>query len=307
MTAADRRTGTAAILLAALLWSTTGTAATFAPAVSAAAIGAAAMGIGGLLQALTVLPGLCRGARAIGRQWRLLLPGAVAVALYPLAFYASMRLAGVAIGTVVTIGAAPLLAGLIERLLEGRHLSLRWLAGALCGVAGVLAICLAESAGHAAAGPDVATGILLGLLGAASYALYSWTARGMMQRGIPGREAMGATFGLGGLFLMPVLLLTGGPFLESWVNAATGLYMALVPMFLGYLAFGYGLARVPVSLATTLTLLEPAVAALLAALVLGEQLAALGWTGIGLVLASLVIVTLPLRLPALARRGAATL
>jgi len=42
--------GTLCVLAASVLWGTTGTAATFAPAVGPLAIGAAAMGLGGLLQ-----------------------------------------------------------------------------------------------------------------------------------------------------------------------------------------------------------------------------------------------------------------
>ena len=56
---------------------------------------------------------------------------------------------------------------------------------------------------------------------------------------------------LGGLLLMPVLAVTGAPLLASWPNAAVGLYMALVPMFAGYVLFGRGLARILPSTATT--------------------------------------------------------
>ena len=89
---------------------------------------------------------------------------------------------------------------------------------------------------------------------------------------------------------MPVLAGTGGPFLASVQNAAVGVYMALVPMLLGYLFFGYGLARVRASTATAVSLLEPAVAALLAAAVLGERLSLLGWCGILLIFLSLAAV-----------------
>lgn len=44
--------GTIAILVASVLWGTTGTAAAFAPTLGPLAIGAVAMGGGGLLQAL---------------------------------------------------------------------------------------------------------------------------------------------------------------------------------------------------------------------------------------------------------------
>jgi DME family drug/metabolite transporter len=157
-------------------------------------------------------------------------------------------------------------------------------------------ICIAEGGGAPQAGGDPLTvliGVGLGVLGGLTYALYSWTARAMMLRGTPSAVAMGATFGLGGLLLMPVLAMTGGALLASWGNAAVGVYMAVVPMFLGYLCFGYGLARVPVSMATTLTLLEPVIAAILAVLIVGERLPPLGWAGVTLVTLCLVVITLP--------------
>ncbi|MGK9066588.1 DMT family transporter [Stutzerimonas chloritidismutans] len=291
----ERLIGSVAVLIAAILWGTTGTAATFAPEVSAIAIGAVAMGGGGLLQALLAAKGIRQSQAQLFRQWPLLLLGAVAVAIYPLAFYASMRLAGVAIGTVVSIGSAPLLSALIEYRLEGLKLTARWVAGAALGLAGMILLCLTENAGHVAGGGDgqVFQGVLLGLVAGLTYALYSWTARRLMQHGIASRVSMGATFGIGGLLLMPVLFVTGAPLLASWGNAAVGLYMAVVPMLLGYLCFGHGLARVPASTATTITLFEPIVAAGLAMVVVGEKLTSLGWVGMGLVVACLVIITAP--------------
>ncbi|HDY96196.1 hypothetical protein LCGC14_0183760 [marine sediment metagenome] len=286
--------GIAGVLFAGTVWGTTGTAATFAPDVSAAAIGAAAMGIGGLGQALLALRGIARARAALWQHRGLLVLGALAVMIYPLAFYGAMRLAGVTIGTVVTIGTAPLFAALIEYVMERSLLTLRWTVGALSGVAGMVLICLAEGSSHSAVGgSSVPLGVALGLLGGFTYALYSWTARAMMVRGVRSSVVMGATFGLGGMFLMPVLIVTGGPLLASWGNAAVGLYMAFVPMFLGYICFGYGLSRVRASTATTLTLIEPVVAAVLAVVIVGERLPALGWIGVGLVVVCLLVLTIP--------------
>ena len=287
--------GIASILLAALLWGTTGVAATFAPEVGAAAIGAAAMGIGGLLQAAMALRPMARGRAALRAQWPWLLLGALAVAVYPLAFYGSMRLAGVTIGTVVSIGSAPLFSAALEMVLDGTRVSRRWAVGAALGVIGMGLLCFAEGTGHGTPAPSVMSGVLLGLLAGLTYALYSWAARRLMQRGVAPRAAMGAMFGLGGLLLMPVLFATGAPFLASWNNAAVGIYMALVPMFLGYVCFGYGLARIPASSATAITLVEPVVAAGLAALIVGERLPAQGWVGVALIFACLVCITLPAR------------
>ena len=291
----ERLLGILTVLVAAVLWGTTGTAATFAPDVGAVAIGAVAMGGGGLMQAMLSAGRIRHHRSQLRTHCRWLVIGAVAVAIYPLAFYASMRLAGVTIGTVVSIGSAPLLSALIESRLDGLRLGARWMLGAGLGLSGMLLLCVAEGAGHVPAGTttDVLPGTLLGLLAGLSYALYSWTARRLMQQGIPSRAAMGATFGIGGLLLVPVLLLTGAPLLASWNNAAVGLYMALVPMLLGYLCFGHGLARVPASTATTITLFEPVVAAGLAVIIVGERQPATGWLGIVLILACLVCISAP--------------
>ena len=286
--------GSLAVLMAATLWGTTGTAAAFAPEVPAMAIGAAAMGGGGLLQALMAVRPMAKHRQGLRRHWLLLLIGALAVAVYPLAFYGSMRLAGITVGTVVTIGSAPLLSALIEYLFDRQRLSLRWLAGAVLGVVGMALLAAAESHG-ATGGEAVGSGMLLGLLAGLTYALYSWTARRLMLNGVAAKAAMGATFGGGALFLLPVLLFTGAPLLASSTNLAVGLYMALVPMFIGYLCFGYGLARIAASTAITLTLFEPVVAAALAVIIVGERLPLQGWLGIVLILLCLVCITWPVK------------
>lgn len=289
--------GVTAIIVASTIWGTTGTAATFAPEVGAAAIGAAAMGLGGLAQAAIAWRGLIASRKALAGQWRILILGAVSVAIYPLAFYASMRMAGVTIGTVISLGSAPLLSAGIEYRQSGFRPSLRWLAGAIIGIIGMVLLSMSENGGgHIASdGNSILTGSLVGLIAGFTYALYSSCARQLMQGGISSTTAMGATFGIGGLLLMPVLIATGQPFLESWNNAAVGLYMAFVPMFLGYVCFGYGLSRVETSVATTITLFEPVVAAFFAVVIVGERLSALGWFGVLLVVICLVCITMPTR------------
>jgi drug/metabolite transporter, DME family len=278
------------VLVAALLWGTTGTAAAMAPGVGPLAIGAAAMGLGGLLQAAAASRSLVAHRGALIAQRRTVMLSAGAVAVYPLAFYSSMRLAGVAVGTVVSIGSAPAAAAVIERLADHQPLSRGWVVGTTAGVSGVLALTLASSSGHGtttAARPVL--GIALGLLAGVTYALYSWGAARVMRSGLPSRPVMGAVFGLGGVLLLPVLVVTGDPIVSSRGHLAVTAYLAVVPMFLGYVLFGRGLATVAASTATTVSLLEPAVAALIAVLVLHERLPPLGWTGLALLLASLVI------------------
>ncbi len=298
MTSPQRQLGgILAVLAAAILWGTTGTAATFASGVSPLAIGSVAMGTGGILQALLALPKIISGRAQIAANRLNLLIGALAVAVYPLAFYASMHYAGVAAGTVISIGSAPLLSALIEYYCDRQPLSRQWLSGAIIGVGGMVLLCIAERRAAASGNNlQILAGIVLGLVAGFTYALYSWSARRMMHNGVGAAAAMGSTFGAGGLLLIPVLLLTGAPLLASPTNTAVALYMALVPMFIGYLCYGIGLARIKASTATTLTLTEPVVAALLAVTLVGERLPLTGWAGIGLIILCLVIITLPVRL-----------
>ncbi|MCU1526441.1 MAG: protein of unknown function transrane [Frondihabitans sp.] len=197
MTASPRyRVGVVSVLVASVLWGTTGTAATFAPGVSPVAIGATAMGVGGLLQALIAWPAIRRNLPGLYRQGRIVALGVVAVAVYPLAFYTSMHLAGVAAGTVVSIGSAPVFASIVERVADHHRLTRRWLVGAGLGIGGATLLCLAESQGSTYGGiRNTLLGVVLGFLAGLTYALYSWTAHRVMATGITPRAAMRSIFG----------------------------------------------------------------------------------------------------------------
>lgn len=296
MTGNKTLSGSIGVLAAAALWGTTGTAATFAPEVSPLAIGALAMGLGGIMQALIATRLITSSRAKIARQWRLMLLGSVAIGIYPLAFYSSMKLAGVAVGTVISIGFAPLISALLERVFDKKRLTSQWKTGAAFGITGATMLCLSKSHLQNTGSIEINNyiyGILMGLVAALTYAAYSHIAHRLMQQGIGSRAAMGSLFGIGGLLLLPVLYFTGSAFLHSWSNIAVGIYMASVPMFLGYILFGFGLARISASTATTLSLFEPAVATILAVIIVGEHLTIAAWSGIALIVTCLFILTCP--------------
>ena len=278
------------LLLVSFLWGTTGTAAAQVPNVSPLAIGAASLGIGGLLQCLVGARSLWANRSALAENKSMVLFGAVSVMIYPLAFYSSMSLGGVALGTVISLGTAPLFSGILERVADGARLTVRWYAAAALGILGSALLGFSRATNSEGSGSAVLTGCLLGLLAGASYACYSWVTGRLLSAGIKRQSAVGSVFGLGGLLLMPVLFLTGAPLLESAENLLVAGYLALVPMFLGYLLFGMALAKVPASTATTVTLSEPAVAAALAVGLLNEHLGATGWAGMALIASALMIL-----------------
>ncbi|WP_108650619.1 DMT family transporter [Dongshaea marina] len=280
-----------AILAASVLWGTTGTAASFAPDVSPLAIGAFAMGFGGILQALLAYKQLTQELSRILQLRKKLFIGAVALTLYPLAFYSSMRLSGVAIGTVVSIASAPLFTVLIESLFgKQSKITRRWLISFCFGGIGIgLLVCSEPSAAiHSKPGLR-AVGIALGATAGLMYAIYSWVAKAMIDNGVSSQAAMGGIFGIGAILLLPTLLVTGDKLFASSMNSLVAAYMALIPMCLGYILFGGGLRNTKASRASLLTLLEPVVAAVLSVLVLGEIIPWLGWLGIVLIFACLLL------------------
>ena len=112
----DRR-GVWLVLAAAVLWGTTGTAQALAPTgASPLTVGAVRLAIGGL--ALLALA-LWRGAFRGGRPWPLAATAlaAACIAGYQVTFFAGVASTGVAAGTLVAIGSAPVLAGTFAFLL----------------------------------------------------------------------------------------------------------------------------------------------------------------------------------------------
>jgi drug/metabolite transporter, DME family len=219
------------------------------------------------------------------------------VLVYPLAFYSSMDAAGVAIGNVVSLGTGPLFAALWEWLFERRGLSRRWAISTAIALTGVLLLGFGGVERRGAEGSDPVAGILLGLLAGAAYAWYTYASTRAIGAGHPGRAAMAGVFGIGAVLLMPVLLLTGAPLLESGTAIGVIAYLAIGPMFVAYLLFGYGLRTIRSSSATTLTLLEPVVATLLAVAVVGERPGLVAWAGLLFILVGITVLVAARRRP----------
>ncbi|KXZ36636.1 hypothetical protein A0H77_11320 [Vibrio alginolyticus] len=287
----DYQLGTLSILFASTLWGTTGTAASLAPDVSALAIGAFSMGIGGFMQACLSAKSLKRDFRKVVHKKKTLLVSIIALATYPLAFYSSMRFAGVAIGTVVSISTAPFFSALLECLFSrNQTITKRWMMSFAIGVIGITLLLASESSANSLFDHDMKHwGVLLGLLAGLTYAIYSWGVKVMIDHGIESQTAMGSVFGIGGVLLLPTLFITGDNLFASSTNTTVMLYMALIPMGLGYVAFGFGLRFVTASGASILTLFEPIIAAALAVVIVGEEISFIGWVGITLTLVCLFL------------------
>jgi len=280
-----------AIVGAATLWGTTGTAATFFPdGVSPLAIGAVTMVVGGiLLFSVSFRASVAAVRDPAVRNWLLL--GAAGVFIYPLAFYTSMDLAGVAIGNVVSLGTGPVFAALLERLLERHTLSRLWKMTTPIALLGVLLLVAGGSHRSHSTEATVGIGVALGLLAGFSYALYTYCSTRVIRAGHASGATMGAMFGIGAIGLIPILIGLGGPLLESGASIGIAGYLAVGPMFIAYILFGIGLRSTPSSTATTITLLEPVVATLLAVIIVGEVLGLMSWVGLALIFVAVSVLS----------------
>ena len=276
------------VLFAALLFGTTGTAQALGPDASPLVVGAARTAVGALLLLLVARLVRFSGDRI---SWP---PGTVAVAAlgiagYQLTFFAAVADTGVAVGTVVAIGSAPALAGLLARIVDGTPLSRRWIVCTVCASAGVALLVLG---GRAA---DVSPpGVLLALAAGASYAAYTVAGKRLLAAGHSPEQTMARAFSLAALLLAPILATAGA---SSPLFTADGLLLALylgaVPTALAYVLFARGLRRLTPGEAATLTLAEPVTAAALGAIVLGERPGVLAVAGAALVLVGLIALSLP--------------
>jgi len=281
--------GILCVVLASFFWGTTGTAASLASEISPLATGAFAMGFGGILLVVNASKKIISDRVRIINNFQLVIFGAACVAIYPLAFYSAMRFSGVAIGNLISIASAPFFSALLERLISKKKISRQWTLSFVVGVIGIVLLMLGKET------PDNFNrelqywGISLGLIAAFTYACYSWVARQMIEKGVNDQSSMAVMFGLAAVILLPSLPFTGQNVFSEPQYIGILLYMAVVPMFLGYLLFGYALKQIEASTATLITLLEPAIATLLAVTIVGEIFAPVGWFGFILIFICLAL------------------
>jgi drug/metabolite transporter, DME family len=299
---AARTSGAAAVLLGAAAWGSTGTAAHFAPAgATSGSIGAARIAVGGLLLLGFAVSTAAR-RRAVGdllarggRSYAALVLAAAAVGGYQLCFFTAVRMAGVAIGTVVAIGSAPVFTGALSRLAGGPRLDVRWMAATAAAIAGCAVLVTGGQAAGASAG-----GVGLALGAGFCYAIYAVTASRLITAGHPETAVMGLLFGGAAVLLAPVLAAGSAGWLLTARGLAVTAYLGIVTTAVAYLLYGRGLRTVSAPVAVTLGLAEPVVAAILGLVVLGERLTATDVVGlalVGLALATVVGARAPVAPP----------
>ena len=296
--------GLAFLTVAGVAWGTAGAAASFLYRVSD--LGPVAVSFwrnaGGLVLLLGL--GLIRSRRAgarrrpggraparLGRRALLVrLVTGFGLAVFQTAYFGAVQATGLAVATVVTLGAGPLLIAVGARLLLRERLPRGGVAAMTAALGGLVVLVLGNPAGTVRP-----LGVALALLSAAGYAQATLVTRWAGSTG--GGETAPVTvtawaFGLGAVLLLPFALVTGLlPHTGHPVQVLAGLgYLAAVPTALAYPLYFAGAAAVRAATASVIMLIEPVSAAALGVVMFGERLTAATLGGAALLLSAATLV-----------------
>ncbi|WKX73734.1 DMT family transporter [Streptomyces sp. XD-27] len=225
------------------------------------------------------------------RAERILVTG-LGLMAFQVAYFGAVEATGLAVGTIVTLGAAPVMVALCGRLFLGERLG----AGGVLAVAGALTGLAVLVLGSDGAGTVRPAGVALALLSAAGYSTVTVYGRHLERTGRatdPYTTTL-TSFGVCAVGLLPLAAAEG-----LWPHAhdlgrtlALLIYIASVPTALAYALYFAGLAVVRGTTVTVITLIEPVTAAVIAVTLLGERLTvatALGTTVLLGAVAALVV------------------
>ncbi|MGW1941330.1 DMT family transporter [Streptomyces goshikiensis] len=226
---------------------------------------------GGLVVLLGVLAVRRRPRRAVRPSVGSLVTTGLMFTLFQAAYFAAVQETGLAVGTVVTLGAGPVLIALGARRWMGERLG----AGGAVAVGGALAG-LAVLVLGSGGGEVRPLGVGWALLSAAGYAGMTLRARWLGQRGAGGDPLVTTVWStaVGAVCLLPFAVVEGLlPHTAElgWVVWLL-VYVATVPTALAYALYFTGAASVRAATVSVIMLIEPVSAAVIAVLLLGERL-----------------------------------
>jgi DME family drug/metabolite transporter len=289
------RSGVLALALTGILWGSIGVAvrllqdASLSPLVIAFWRMVCACAV---LAPLIGRRGLADLAAAARRPGRLLAVSLGSLA-FQLLYFVAVRDVGVAVATLVTLGLAPVASLLAEAARNRRAPSPATLAVLACALTG-LALVAASSGVDAGTAPRPVLGLAEATAAGLAYAATTEVS-GPLSARLGALHITAATSAVAVVLLLPAVLVIG-PEVPASPRVLGGLvWLGVVTTVVAYGLFYSGLRTTPASVAMVLTLLEPATAVVLAALVLGEPVP---WTGgLGAALLLLAVAALYLAAP----------
>lgn len=277
--------GTLCVLAAGMCWGTTGTIQAFAPKDAPSfTVGAARVVFAGVL---FFLWGIFFKRRAIcSGSWskKGVFLAALGLAAYQLTFFTAVRLTGVAVGTMVAIGAAPPIAGAFGYLFFRERLPWRWFVATAMAVAGCSMLVIGGNSGALSVSM---LGVFFAFAAAFSYALEGLGLR-FVQR--DPYETIAVVSTVSGLMALPWLFVGD----IAWMfTVRGGICLAMLVLFstiLPYTLFTIGIQKIELGTAYTLGLSEPLTAWFLSTMLLGERLSLMASVGVGVLFAGILLL-----------------
>ncbi|MFD9519815.1 DMT family transporter [Streptomyces sp. NPDC059979] len=191
--------------------------------------------------------------------------------LFQAAYFAAVQETGLAVGTVVTLGAGPVLIALGARRWMGERLGRGGLVAVVGALAGLAVLVLGSGGGEVRP-----LGVGWALLSAGGYAGMTLRARWLGQRGAGGDPLVTTAWSVavGTVCLLPLAAAEG--LLPHTADLGRVLwllvYVATVPTALAYALYFTGAAAVRAATVSVIMLIEPVSAAVIAVALLGERL-----------------------------------
>jgi DME family drug/metabolite transporter len=288
------RTGLLAVSGGALLWGTTGVAVRIVhdrSGLDAVAIGFYRIVIAAAVVAMIRVRGWRAAAQLFTRHPVALVVSGAGFGAYQALYFIGVQDVGVSVSTLVSLGIAPIALTIGAAVARRRVPPASGLAVLACAVVGLGLVSLRTDSGVAAPHPVV--GVLASIASGLGYAGITALSRRMSHE--DPLLLTGATSTIGAVVLLPFAIAAGlGLPHDAIANGWLG-YIGIVPTVAAYWLFYRGLRSTVPEVAGVLTLLEPLMAAVLAAIVLHEALT--GWAVLGGCLMLLAVGALYLRKP----------
>jgi DME family drug/metabolite transporter len=204
-------------------------------------------------------------------------------ALYGAAFFSAVRSTGVAVGTVVALGSAPLITGVITAISSRKAPSISWLGTTVFAIIGMSLIVASGKESQV-----TMSGVALALCAGFGYAIFALGSKTILSSGVSSELAMAKVFGIASVMLAPTLFFVNLKWLTQRDAIVMVLWLGIVTLALAYWSYATGLRHLEPSQTTLITLVEPVVATILGVVALSERPSTVAWLGVLIVIASLL-------------------
>jgi len=273
------------VILAGILYGTAGTAAALGPSsATPLAIGGLRL-MSGALVLFLILPVIGASWRGLPQLFRkpTIWVMALGAAAYQPFFFSAVDRSGVALSTLVAVGAGPIFTGLLGWLVLKSRPTPLWIGATALAIFGLLL----RSWGEVDFSETL--GLVFALGAGLSSAAYVVAAKVELNRGGHFVAMPTAAYVIGSVMLLPFVLTQP----LAWVGTLSGIalvvYLGVVTMAVANVSQVRGMKGMPPGPAATLLLADPLTATILGMLILGETITAIGVFGMILVLTGLLL------------------